>query len=56
LDRLNKAITADVIASGGITNIGDLKALVSLGLAGAICGKSIYKGTLSLADALKLKV
>ena len=54
LATLNKAITTDVIASGGVTDINDLKALAALGLAGAICGKSIYKGTLSLADALSL--
>ena len=54
LDALNKAVEADVIASGGITDINDIKALSALGLAGAICGKSIYKGTLLLKDALRL--
>ena len=54
LDALNKAIPADVIASGGVATIDDLKALSALGLSAAICGKSIYKGTLSLAEALKL--
>jgi len=54
LDELNKAVAADVIASGGIATTDDIKALIALGLAGAICGKSIYKGTLSLTDALSL--
>ena len=52
LEALNKAVTADVIASGGVKTLDDLIALSALGLAGAICGKSIYEGTLSLKDAL----
>ena len=54
LAALNEAIPAvDVIASGGIATIEDIKALAKLNLAGAICGKSIYKGTLSLKEALQ---
>jgi len=52
LKALNEAVPAAVIASGGVTNLEDVKALTALGLAGAICGKSIYKGTLSLEEAL----
>lgn len=52
LAALNKAVPADVIASGGIATIEDIRALAELGVAGAICGKSIYRGTLSLAEAL----
>jgi phosphoribosylformimino-5-aminoimidazole carboxamide ribotide isomerase len=43
---------AAVIASGGVATIEDIKALAELGCHGAICGKSIYKGTLRLEDAL----
>lgn len=52
LAALDKAVAADIIASGGVASVGDIKALKTLGLAGVICGKSIYKGTLSLKDAL----
>jgi len=52
LRALNEAASCDVIASGGVTTLEDIKALTALGLAGAICGKSIYKGTLSLEEAL----
>ena len=52
LAALNEAAQADVIASGGIAVIEDIMALSALGLSGAICGKSIYKGTLSLKSAL----
>lgn len=57
LDQLNKLITAvscNIIASGGITNIDDMRALLDLNVYGAICGKSIYKGTLSLEEAIKI--
>ncbi|MDR3365107.1 MAG: 1-(5-phosphoribosyl)-5-[(5-phosphoribosylamino)methylideneamino]imidazole-4-carboxamide isomerase [Clostridiales Family XIII bacterium] len=53
LAALNAAVPADVIASGGIATIDDVRTLKALGVSGAICGKSIYKGTLSLEDALK---
>jgi phosphoribosylformimino-5-aminoimidazole carboxamide ribotide isomerase len=52
LAALKKAVDAEVIASGGVTTVGDIKALAALGISGVICGKSIYKGTLTLKDAL----
>lgn len=54
LDEINKAVSCDIIASGGVTNISDIKALKSLGLYGAICGKSIYSGSLDLKQALEV--
>ena len=55
LEALNNTVNADVIASGGVATIDDIIALKALDLAGAICGKSIYKGTLSLKEALALQ-
>lgn len=55
--RLARAIHIPVIASGGITNIGDIKALgeiVGDGVIGAITGRAIYEGTLDFAEGLKL--
>ncbi len=43
-----------IIASGGVHTIDDIKACKELGLYGTICGKSIYKGTLSLEEAVKI--
>lgn len=43
-----------LIASGGISDIEDIKALHQLGIYGAICGKSIYEKTLPLEEALRL--
>lgn len=52
LDAINQAVSCNIVASGGICDIGDIRALKELGVYGAICGKSLYKGTLDLADAL----
>ena len=54
LDEINNAVSCDIIASGGVTNINDITALKSLGLYGAICGKSIYSGSLDLKQALEV--
>jgi phosphoribosylformimino-5-aminoimidazole carboxamide ribotide isomerase len=44
---------ANVIASGGIKTINNIKTLKKNGVYGAICGKSIYSGTLDLKAAIK---
>ena len=44
-----------VVASGGVTTLDDLRALrelVPYGVEGAIIGSALYKGTMTLADAL----
>lgn len=43
-----------IIASGGIRDIANIVDLKAAGLYGAICGKSLYEGTLSLEEALAL--
>ena len=53
LSLLSKAVSCNIVASGGISDIGDIRALRQSGLYGAICGKSIYKGTLDLAEAIR---
>ena len=42
-----------VIASGGVTTAADVTALAAAGLAGAIVGRALYAGTLTLRDALE---
>jgi len=44
---------ANVTASGGIKTLNNIKTLKSNGIYGAICGKSIYSGTLDLKKAIK---
>ena len=54
---LADAISVPVIASGGITHIGDIRALceaASHGIVGAITGRAIYEGTLDFAEGQRL--
>ena len=49
-----KASSIPVIASGGITNMDDIRALkakADQGIIGAITGRAIYEGTLDMAEA-----
>lgn len=50
---LNESVSCNIVASGGIKNIDDIKILAEGGLYGAICGKSIYSGSLSLSEAIE---
>lgn len=54
LEVLSNSVSADIVASGGISDITDIKDLMSLNIFGAICGKSLYAGSLKLEDALKI--
>ncbi len=54
---LAEAISIPVVASGGITNIDDIRALVEVadsGIMGAITGRAIYEGTLDFAEGQRL--
>ncbi|MGU3471978.1 1-(5-phosphoribosyl)-5-[(5-phosphoribosylamino)methylideneamino]imidazole-4-carboxamide isomerase [Paenibacillus sp. D51F] len=47
---------ADVIASGGVSRIEDLRALAAYkeeGISGAIVGKALYTGAIALSDAVR---
>ena len=49
-----RASSIPVIASGGITNLDDIRALnevASQGICGAITGRAIYEGTLDVTEA-----
>jgi phosphoribosylformimino-5-aminoimidazole carboxamide ribotide isomerase len=54
---LARVLSVPVIASGGITNLDDVKALCAVeqeGIVGAITGRAIYEGLLNFAEAQKL--
>lgn len=53
LATINKAVSCQIVASGGVTDLNDIRALKKLGLYGVICGKSLYKGTLGLSEAIR---
>jgi phosphoribosylformimino-5-aminoimidazole carboxamide ribotide isomerase len=55
--QLAREVTVPVIASGGIKDLEDIKALCNVaaeGIAGAITGRAIYEGSLDLKEALAL--
>ncbi len=54
---LAKALNTPVIASGGITNLEDIKALATIeadGVTGAITGRAIYEGSLNFKEGQAL--
>ena len=55
--ELARQLTVPLIASGGITDLDDVKALCKVegeGIIGAITGRAVYQGTLDFAAAQKL--
>ena len=55
--RLAQALTIPVIASGGVTNLDDVRNLCAVegeGIMGAITGRAIYEGTLDFTAAQAL--
>ena len=55
--ELARQLTAPIIASGGITDLEDVKALCRVepeGIIGAITGRAVYQGTLDFAAAQTL--
>ena len=54
---LARHLTVPVIASGGLTNLDDIKALCAVeseGISGAITGRAVYQGTLDFVEAQKM--
>ncbi len=52
--KLARSITIPVIASGGVTNMDDIRALQAAeedGIMGAILGRALYEGSIDLAEA-----
>ena len=55
--KLAGEISIPVIASGGISSLDDIKALLAVvdeGIMGAIIGRALYEGSIDLAEAQKL--
>jgi phosphoribosylformimino-5-aminoimidazole carboxamide ribotide isomerase len=51
--RVARAVAVPVIASGGIATLDHLRRLRQIGVEGAILGRALYDGALSLPDALR---
>ena len=51
--ELSEKFSIDLIASGGVSSIGDIADLKEMGLHGAIIGKAYYTGAIDLKQALE---
>lgn len=52
--QLQNDFSMDIIASGGVSTIDDVKALSEMGLYGAIIGKAYYTGAIDLKQAIEV--
>lgn len=51
---LSEKYSVDVVASGGVSTIDDIKALRKMNLYGAIIGKAYYTGAINLKEAIEV--
>lgn len=51
---LSEKFSVDIVASGGMTTLEDVKKLSDMGLYGAILGKALYTGNIDLKAAVQL--
>ncbi len=52
--ELSANYNIDLVASGGVSDISDIKALTQMGLYGAIIGKAYYIGAIDLKEAIEV--
>jgi phosphoribosylformimino-5-aminoimidazole carboxamide ribotide isomerase len=52
--QLHATYDVDIIASGGVSNLEDIRALRDAGIHGAIIGTAYYTGAIQLPEALRL--
>ncbi len=50
--EMQSQVLVQVIASGGVTTVENVRELSAAGLAGAIIGRALYEGTITLPEAL----
>lgn len=52
--ELSEKFNMQIVASGGVSTIDDVRALASMNLYGAIIGKAYYTGAISLEEAIEV--
>ena len=52
--ELSQKTSLDIIASGGVTSIDDVKRLLDMNMYGAIIGKALYDNRIDLREVLDL--
>ena len=51
--QLSERFTMDIVASGGVSSIENVRALAQMNLYGAILGKALYTGAVDLSEAIR---
>ncbi len=51
---LSKELNINIVASGGVSSIDDVKALAKMNIYGAIIGKAYYTGAINLKEAIEV--
>ncbi len=54
MEEMVKAVNIEIIASGGVGKIEDIKNLKEVGVSGAIVGRALYTGDVDLKDAIEI--
>ena len=53
-NELSKKYSLDIIASGGVSTLDDIKSLKAMNISGAIIGKAYYIGAINLKEAIEV--
>lgn len=53
-EELSRTYSLQIVASGGVSSLEDVKALAQMGLYGAIIGKAYYVGAIDLKEAIEV--
>ena len=53
---MSEQLSLDIVASGGVSSLGDVEQLAATGLYGAIIGKAYYTGAIDLRRAIEVAV
>lgn len=51
--QLSEKFSMDIVASGGVSSIENVRTLASMNMYGAILGKALYTGAVDLSEAIK---
>lgn len=51
--EMKRAVSAPVIASGGVSSLDDIEQLATIGMDGCIIGRALYDGKFRLAEAIR---
>lgn len=53
LTALHQAVSCNIVASGGVSTLDDIRQLKQIGMTAAIVGKAVYTGTLDIEEAIQ---